>query len=121
VRFLLVNNHCISVPPIVGNRGALPQAVGGISPMVGEDAWLPILDWMTPETTDLPSEQEIEPWYDAVCALWDDPTLYRSVATRARQIAEERYNEDVFRKLHVEYFTSLEPRGRPIQSPTSAD
>src|SRR6266478_2199954 len=23
----------------------------------------------------LPSEQEVEPWYDAICALWDDPAL----------------------------------------------
>ena len=43
------------------------------------------------KTTRLPSEEEVEPWYEAVCALWDDPALYRvDVATRARQIAEER-------------------------------
>ena len=49
---------------------------------------------MTSKTTKLPSEQEVEPWYEAVCALWDDPVLYHSVATRAHQIAEERYRED---------------------------
>jgi hypothetical protein len=109
------------IPPIAGNRGALPQVVGGDFADGGGGRVLPIPDWMTPETTEVPSEQEIEPWYDAVCALWDDLILYRSVATRARQIAEERFGEDVSRKLHVEYFTSLEPGGCPIQSPTSAD
>jgi hypothetical protein len=69
---------------------------------------------MTFKTTKLPSEQEVEPWYEAVCALWDDPTLYRSVATRGRQIAEERYSENVSRRRHVDYFTSLKPGGRPL-------
>jgi glycosyltransferase involved in cell wall biosynthesis len=102
------------IPPIVGNRGALPQVVGGDFADGGGGRVLPIPDWMTPETTDVPSEREIEPWYEAVCSLWDDPILYRSVATRARQIAEQRYSEDVSRKQHVDYFTSLKPGGRPI-------
>ena len=109
------------IPPIVGNRGALPQVVGGDFANGGGGRVLPIPDWMTPETTDVPSEQEIEPWYEAVCALWDDLALYQSIATRARQIAEERYSEDVLLKQHVDYFTSLKPGGRPIRSPTSVD
>ena len=75
---------------------------------------LPIPEWMTFKTTKLPSEQEVEPWFEAVCALWDDPALYRSIATRARQIADERYSERVSRKKHVDYFTSLKPGGRPL-------
>jgi hypothetical protein len=31
------------------------------------------------------------------------------MAIRARQIAEERYSEEVSRKRHVDYFTSLRP------------
>ena len=109
------------IPPIVGNRGALPQVVGGDFADGGGGRVLPIPDWMTAETTAVPSEHEIEPWYEAVCALWDDPILYRSVAARARHIAEERYSEVVSRKQHVDYFTSLKPGGRPIRSSTSAD
>jgi hypothetical protein len=109
------------IPPIVGNRGALPQVVGGDFADGGGGRVLPIPEWMTAETTDVPSEHEIEPWYEAVCTLWDDPDFYRSVATRARQIAEDRYSEDVARKQHVDYFTSLKPGGRPIQSSMSAD
>ena len=81
---------------------------------------LPIPDWMTFKTTKLPSEAEIEPWYDAVCALWDDPELYRAVAARAHQIAGARYGENVSRKKHVDYFTSLKPGGRPIAAPRRA-
>ena len=106
------------IPPLVGNRGALPQVVGGDFASGGGGRVLPIPDWMTYESTALPSEDEVEPWYDAVCALWDDADLYRLVSTRARHIAEERYSEAVSRRQHVEYFTSLEPGGRPIQSST---
>jgi hypothetical protein len=69
---------------------------------------------MTAATTKLPSEQEIEPWYAAVCSLWDDPALYQAMAARARQIAQERYSEPISRKKHVDFFTSLTPGTCPI-------
>src|SRR2546422_1960161 len=103
-----------AIPPLVSNRGSLPQIVGGDFSEGGGGRVLPIPDWMTFKTTKLPSEHEVEPWYEAVCTLWDDPALYRSVATRAHQIAEERYSEKVSRKKHVDYFTSLKPGGRSI-------
>ena len=105
------------VPPIVGNRGALPHVVGGDFAGGGGGRVLPIPEWMTAETTRLPSEQELEPWYEAVCALWDDAALYQSMGARARQIADERYSEDVSRKRHVDYFTSLKTGGRPTRFP----
>ncbi len=107
------------VPPLVGNRGALPQVVGGDFADGGGGRVLPIPDWMTDKTTRLPSEQEVQPWYEAVCALWDDAALYESIAKRARQIAAERYSEHASRKQHVDYFTSLKPGSRPIEPRTS--
>jgi glycosyltransferase involved in cell wall biosynthesis len=104
------------VPPLVGDRGALPDVVGGDVASGGGGRVLPIPEWMTHESTALPSEHDVEPWFDAVCALWDDGELYRSVSSRARRIAEERYSEAVSRRQHVDYFTSLQPGGRPIQS-----
>jgi len=71
---------------------------------------------MTPQTTRLPGEQEIEPWYDAVCALWDDVALYEAMAARGRDIAAARYSEVVSRRRHVEYFTSLTRRAGPLVS-----
>ena len=76
---------------------------------------------MTSTTTRLPSEQEVEPWYDAVCALWDEPALYRAAAARARQIAQERYSEEVSRRKHVDYFTSLRPGAGPIAHHVKTD
>jgi glycosyltransferase involved in cell wall biosynthesis len=103
-----------AIPPLVSNRGSLPHVIGGDFDDGGGGRVLPIPEWMTFKTTRLPSEQEIEPWYNAVCALWDDPVLYQSVATRARRIAEDRYSESVSRMKHVDYFTSLKLGGRPI-------
>jgi glycosyltransferase involved in cell wall biosynthesis len=104
------------VPPLVSDRGALPDVCGGDASQGGGGRVLPIPEWLQPESTTLPSEPEVQPWFDAVCALWDDAALYASIAARATRIAEERYSEDVSRKLHVEYFTSLTPGGRPITS-----
>lgn len=104
------------IPPIVGNRGALSQVVGGDFADGGGGRVLKIPDWMTPETKGLPSEAEIEPWYGAVCELWDNPVLYGALSGRARQIAHARYSEEVSREKYVGYFTSLRP-GRPGSGP----
>lgn len=102
------------IPPIVSDRGSLPQVVGGDFSAGGGGRVIPIPDWLTATTQRVPSEQDVEPWFDAVCALWDDPALYHAVSTRAREIAQARYSEEVSRRKHVDYFTSLRPGSRPI-------
>jgi len=103
-----------SIPALVSDRGSLPDVLGGDFGAGGGGRVLPVPAWMTFKTTKLPSEAEIEPWFDAVVALWDDPAHYRALAERARQIADERYSEKVSRQKHVEYFTSLKPGGHPL-------
>jgi hypothetical protein len=103
-----------AIPALVSDRGSLPAVVGGDFSLGGGGRVLPIPAWMTAETTDLPTAAEIEPWYDAVCELWDDAALYRKIADRAREIAEARYSEAVSRKLHVEYFTALDAGCHPF-------
>jgi glycosyltransferase involved in cell wall biosynthesis len=102
------------VPPLVGDRGSLPDVLGGDFAAGGGGRVLPIPAWMTPASKALPTEQEIEPWFDAVCALWDDTALYAAMAVRAREIADVRYSEAVSRKQHVDYFTSLTPGAYPL-------
>ena len=103
-----------AIPAIVSDRGSLPQVVGGDFAAGGGGRVLPLPEWLTFDGTRIPSEADVEPWFEAVCQLWDDPALYASVAARAREIAEERYSEEVSRRQHVDYFTSLKPEGRPI-------
>jgi glycosyltransferase involved in cell wall biosynthesis len=109
-----------AIPPIVSDRGSLPQVVGGDFSGGGGGRVLPIPEWMTFKTTRLPSEQEVEPWYAAVCELWDDAAMFRSIAARAQQIALERYSEEVSRKRHLDYFTSLKPGVAPIANQIKA-
>ena len=103
-----------AIPPLVSDRGSLPAVIGGDFSEGGGGRVLPVPAWMTYKTTDVPSEHEAAPWYDAVCALWDDAALYLSVGARARAIADERYSEAVSRKKHIDYFTSLTPGARPL-------
>ena len=103
------------IPPLVGNRGALPHVIGGDFAEGGGGRVLQIPTWMTQQTTRLPTEMEVEPWYEAVTSLWDDAELYRTMSARARQIADERYDERVSRKRHVDYFASLKPGRRPVR------
>jgi glycosyltransferase involved in cell wall biosynthesis len=107
------------IPPLVGTRGALPEVVGGDFADGGAGRVLPIPDWMTVESTELPTELEVAPWYEAVCALWDDAPLYEAMAARGRAMAAARYAEDVSRKRHVEYFTSLTAGHAPFDTSRS--
>ena len=102
------------IPPLVSNRGSLPHVLQGDFSSGGGGRVLPVPDWMTVDATRLPTTDEIEPWYEAVCALWDDAALYDAMSARARAIADARYSEAVSRQRHVDYFTSLTPAGRPI-------
>src|SRR6185436_6244196 len=91
-----------AIPPLVSNRGSLPHVLQGDFSSGGGGRVLPVPDWLTANPTRLPTSEEIEPWYDAVCSLWDDDALYQSMSARAREIAEKRYSEDVSRKRHVD-------------------
>jgi glycosyltransferase involved in cell wall biosynthesis len=102
------------IPPLVSARGALPGVVGGDVSQGGGGYVLPLPDWLTVEERRLPEERELEPWFDAVCALWDDPALYARVSARARDIAGTRYGEAPSRRRHVDYFTSLKPTARSL-------
>jgi glycosyltransferase involved in cell wall biosynthesis len=110
-----------AIPPLVSNRGALPHVIGGDFAEGGGGRVLPIPAWMTGETTKLPTEREVEPWFEAVCQLWDDAALYEAMALRARRIADERFSEAVSRTRHVNYFTSLTAGNSSIVSLTARE
>ena len=102
------------VPPIVSDRGSLPHVVGGDEAEGGAGRVVPLPEWMTFRTTRLPDASEVEPWFRAVCELWDDPARYDALADRGRRLAQARYGEAASRRLHVDYFTHLGPEGRPF-------
>lgn len=96
------------IPPIVSDRGALPSVVGEGGRV------LPLPSWLSETTLRLPTAREVEPWVRVIEQLWDNPESYQRLATRARQVAVERYSETVSRPRHVDYLTSLRPRTTPL-------
>ena len=98
------------IPPLVGNRGALPETVDGGGKV------LPIPDWMTETGKDLPSAEEVRPWFDAICELWDDPARYSEASALARQTGDRLYGEAVVRQRYLDYFASLRPGDRLFES-----
>jgi glycosyltransferase involved in cell wall biosynthesis len=98
------------IPPLVGNRGALPETAGGAGRV------LPIPDWMTDGDKQLPSSEEVAPWFDAILELWDDPARYEEASTLARQVGERLYSEETLKRRYLDYFQALRPGGRPFES-----
>ena len=87
------------VPPLVSDRGALPGTVGdgGIV--------LPVPAWMDAGTRRIPDEAELEHWFDAVVALWDDQAHYAAAAGRARAAASRLYAEADLHARYLDAFT----------------
>ena len=48
--------------------------------------------------TKLPTEQEIEPWFEAVCALWDSPAQYDAIAAQQRDARSRHPGRSHFQK-----------------------
>jgi glycosyltransferase involved in cell wall biosynthesis len=97
------------IPPLVSDRGALPQTVHGAGRV------LPLPAWMTESTKTLPSVEEVQPWFNAVCELWDVLGAYEEASKVARRTAEEWYGEAAMRQRYLDYFTV--ERGAPLFDP----
>jgi glycosyltransferase involved in cell wall biosynthesis len=100
------------IPPIVSDRGGSPQAVRDAGRI------LPIPAWMTPTSHQLPSVEEVEPWYRAICELWDDPARYAAASELARRTAEDSYAEPLMRRRYVDYFESLPTKHNTMNTAT---
>ena len=62
------------IPPVVSDRGGLPDTVGGDFRSGGGGRVVPIPDWMTAADARVPDEDEVRPWYEAVCDSGMTPT-----------------------------------------------
>ena len=89
------------IPPLVSDRGALPQTVRGAGRV------LPLPSWLTEKTRELPTVEEAKPWCDAICELWDDEPAYSQASEYARVTADRWYSERIMRQRYLEYFGSL--------------
>ena len=89
------------IPPLVSDRGGLPETVGAGGLVI------PLPAWLTPEAAELPSVDEVRPWVEAICALWDNPAAYAEASAQARAEGLARYHEGVLRRRYLDYFETL--------------
>ena len=94
------------IPPLVSDRGGLPQTVAGAGRV------LPVPERLTGKSLEVPDAEEIRPWFEAVCELWDDPGKYAAASLLARDTAERLYGEPVLKRRYLDYFAALGPGGR---------
>jgi glycosyltransferase involved in cell wall biosynthesis len=97
------------IPPLVSDRGALPETIRSAGRV------LPLPAWLDETSEALPSIAEAQPWFDAVCELWDDRDAYDRESQRARQAARW-YSEDVMRHRYLTYFASLRKGGQLFEA-----
>jgi glycosyltransferase involved in cell wall biosynthesis len=108
------------IPPIVSDRGALPEVINGAGFVVH------IPKEITCETNQPVPVEVVEPWIDVITELWDDPAHYRWQSQQALNAAA-MYRPEVLVPRYVEYFRSLglrivpsnAPSHRPTSVPTS--
>jgi glycosyltransferase involved in cell wall biosynthesis len=91
------------IPPIVSDRGGLPETVGDGGIVLNVPAWL------TQRATTLPSEAEMEPWFDALVRLWDDKAEYARASTAAATEGRRLYGETMLRARYLAWFESPPP------------
>ena len=58
------------IPVLASNRGALPETIGDAGFLFDVPARY------TPETREVPTAEEVEPWVEAIIRLWDDAAEY---------------------------------------------
>lgn len=91
------------IPPIVSDRGALPEVVGS----AGLIRSLP--EWLLPASGRLPTAEEMEAWYQTILTLWDDPMVYAIASEAARAWGAQTFSEDRSRWRYIDYLRSLRP------------
>ena len=64
---------------------------------------------MAPGTRRIPDPAEVQPWFDAVTRLWDDPAAYAGAAARALAAAGRLYDDAGLRTRYLDHVTDPGP------------
>jgi glycosyltransferase involved in cell wall biosynthesis len=94
------------IPVLASNRGSLPEIVGDAGVL------LDIPAWYTPATRAAPRPEEVEPWVETICRLWDDEQAYGDLSERAQQRARQ-WHVDNLSPTYGEFFRELHPQPGP--------
>jgi hypothetical protein len=60
----------------------------------------------TPETRDVPTAEEVEPWVETIIRLWDDASFYDGWSRAARERAQQ-WHPDRLTPIYREFFGRL--------------
>jgi glycosyltransferase involved in cell wall biosynthesis len=95
---VLIEANANGIPVIATHRGGIPETLAGAGVLLDIPQAAHSNHWH------VPSEQELDPWWAALLALWSDPQHYRQHSERALQAAATHSlplkTERVLRLLH---------------------
>ena len=89
-----------SVPPIVSDRGGLPEAANGGGFV------LPLPAALTLDTRVPVAAADVEPWLELIIRLADDQAFYAEASTRARA-AGQAWRPEALVPRYLEYFNRI--------------
>jgi glycosyltransferase involved in cell wall biosynthesis len=102
------------IPVLASNRGGLPETIGDAGFLFDIPAKY------TPETLDIATADEVEPWIETIVRLWDDEGYYAEWSERARRRAD-RWRPERLAPAYREFFSHLCPqRGPPLLARTKS-
>lgn len=73
----------------------------------------------TPETTEAPTAEEVEPWVETVIRLWDDSAFYAECSRRASEHAQ-RWHPDRLGPKYAAFVGSVTHQPGPPLVPRPA-
>ena len=85
------------IPVLASNRGGLPETIDDAGFLFDIPARY------TPETRDIPTAEEVEPWVETIIRLWDDPGYYNVCSRRARE-RSQRWHPNRLGPIYREFF-----------------
>ena len=88
------------IPVLASNRGGLPETIGDAGFLFDIPAKY------TPETREVPTAEEVEPWVETIIRLWDDAAEYERWSQAARN-RSQRWHPDHVGPIYREFFSSI--------------
>jgi len=88
------------IPVLSSNRGGLPETIGDGGLLFDIPARY------TPETREIPTAEEVEPWVETIIRLWDDAAEYERWCHAARERAQ-LWHPDRQAPVYCDFFGHL--------------
>lgn len=79
---VLLEGNANGIPVLATNRGGIPETLGGAGKL------LPIPERCASDHLAVPSDAEVQPWWDELLKLWRDDAYYETCAKRALEVAQ---------------------------------